>query len=221
MSLFIIENTLNSLGHLAKDFLDNYNLSQHIGNIGCFGDISFISNRQMGVLTPTTVSIEISNKIDTFENLGAAPYSEFRHRNLRKVSMQFKAIKELTNIQAAIRKFTEKAENGEHYPLIIGGIPLAKHNFCIKNFKPLIKEADWLGRPEIVEFNMDFEEYIPIIQRTKASLGTLTKVVTNNKFLSNIEGTNLIEKEYINEEALAEEQRINAEKEYIRKTTNV
>ncbi|MBS9775680.1 MAG: phage tail protein [Fusobacterium sp.] len=213
MSLLIIEKTLNSVGHLAKDFLDNYNLTEHIGNIGCFGDISFISNRYMGVFTPTNVSVDTSNKTETFENLGAEPQTEFRNRNLRKVSLQFKAVRELVNIQTTIRKFTEKVENGEHYPLIIGGIPLSKNSYFARNFKYTIKETDWLGRAEVAEFSVDFEEYIPVLLRTNKNL---ISVGNFGRISNNINKNSIREKEskYILEEAIAEKERVKVEKEY-------
>ncbi|PID67380.1 MAG: hypothetical protein CR959_00470 [Fusobacteriales bacterium] len=217
MSLLIIEKTLNSVGHLAKDFLDNYNLTEHIANIGCFGDISFISNRYMGVFTPTNVSVDISNKTETFENLGAEPQTEFRNRNLRKVSLQFKAVRELVNIQTTIRKFTEKVENGEHYPLIIGGIPLSKNSYFARNFKYTIKETDWLGRAEVAEFSVDFEEYIPVLLRTnKNSIPTEESEVTADTSTKDELGGEEAEAEYAREEAEAQKEWDEAEAEYAR-----
>ena len=155
-------------GRLSKEFLNNFSLFSHSGTLGSYGDIIFTVSRNQ-VLTPNSIDIDCSSKTEEHDNLGEVAYTEFLHRNLRNVSFNVKLLSTLVNIPDTILKLEKICENGEFYPLILGGKPLSEHGFMLINFKEGIKSTLGNGELEIVECSLTLKEYIPRINRVLIS----------------------------------------------------
>ncbi|CAL7868357.1 Phage tail protein [Fusobacterium necrophorum subsp. funduliforme] len=165
-------------GRLAKDFLNNFSLFSHSGTLGSYGDIIFTVSRNK-LLTPTSMDIDFSSRTEEHENLGEVAYTEFLHRNLRNISFNIKLISSLVDIPGTILKLEKICENGEYYPLILGGKPLSEYGFMLVSFKEGIKSTLGNGELEIVECSLTFKEYIPRINRMIVS--TENKMTSGNQ----------------------------------------
>lgn len=148
----------------GKDFLENFSISNFLGNIGAYGNIPF-STLPGFFNTPESIQLNISSKLEEHENLGNIPYTEFSHRNLRSISMSIKLISVLVDIDSALLRLHKICELGEHYPLIIGGKPLGENDFILTSIDQGIKSTDSKGDFEIVTCSLSFKEYNPRIDR--------------------------------------------------------
>lgn len=153
---------------LAKDFLNNFSLFSYSGTLGSYGDIIFTVSRNQ-LLTPNSIDIDFSAKTEDHDNLGEVAYTEFLHRNLRSISFTIKLVSSLVDIPSTILKLEKICENGEFYPLILGGKPLSEHGFLLTNFKEGVKSTSGSGELEIVECSLTLKEYIPRINRIMVS----------------------------------------------------
>lgn len=149
----------------GKDFLDSFSPINYNGRIGSYGDIVFVVT-PFNMLTPNSGTITYSNKTVEHENLGEVPTSEFLHRNLRQGTLSIKLMHTKCNVLESIKKLEQICENGEYYPLILGGIPLSASGFSLTSFSVNIKSVGRNGNVEIAECNLNFKEYIPQLQRT-------------------------------------------------------
>lgn len=187
MKKYLLETGKRALGNFLS-----FSIANFIGNIGCYGDITFAVNR-FYLLTPQNYSGSSKNKVEKFENIGSEPYSEFMRRELRNVSIDFKLVKGLISVEKTINRLVEMCENGEHHPLIIGAKPVAKHNFIITNVSHKITHADAFGIAEVAEVNLTFEEYIERISRVDEIENTIKNAIST---ISNSQEYLVKEKEY-------------------------
>lgn len=178
MKKYLLETGKRALGNFLSFSIANY-----IGNIGCYGDMTFAVNR-FYVLTPQSYSSSSKNKIEKFDNIGSEPYSEFMRRELKNINLDFKLLKGLISIEKTINRLEEMCETGEHHPLIIGSKPVGKHDFVIVNVNYKIIHADAFGIAEVAEVSLALEEYIERVTRVDEVENTIKRnvsTITNNK----------------------------------------
>ena len=117
------------------------------------------------VLTPEKYDVQIGNRLEKHDRLNAVDISEFKKRELIKVTIPLKLIYTLCNVKKAIKSLASASENGEHYPLIIGREQIGIHDFILTNFNYSIIQTDGTGSPIIAICNLNLEEYIERIDR--------------------------------------------------------
>lgn len=162
----IIVDDINKVGRLGANYLNSFTLGKG-GNIGSYGDINFIVSRYDQVITPNSFDVKNQNKIEKFDNLGAKEYSQFRNSKLKSISMNFKLISVLANIQNFLEKINKISENGEVYPVIIGQKQIGENDFIITSWSYKIMHTDANGQIEAAEVQLNLEEYIKRIIRTE------------------------------------------------------
>lgn len=155
---------MTKISRFASDFLNSFSPINFNGKIGSYGDVVFITT-PFNVLTPHSGSISYGSKVTEHENLGEVSTTEFLHRNLRKVNLGIKLIYTKCNVLDSINKLKAITENGEYYPLILGGIPLSNYGFSLLNFNVNIKSVGRNGNIEIADCNLELQEYIPELKR--------------------------------------------------------
>lgn len=149
---------------IAYDYLNNFPLYKYIGSIGSYGDVTFTVTEN-NVLTPEKYDVQIGNRLEKHDRLNAVDISEFKKRELIKVTIPLKLIYTLCNVKKAIKSLVSASENGEHYPLIIGREQIGIHDFILTNFNYSIIQTDGTGSPIIAICNLNLEEYIERIDR--------------------------------------------------------
>lgn len=149
---------------ITYDYLNNFPLYKYIGSIGSYGDVTFTVAEE-NILTPERYDVQIGNKIEKHDRLSAVDISEFKKRELIKVTIPLKLIYTLCNVKKAIKSLSKASENGEHYPLILGKTQIGEHNFIITNFTYSVVQTDGTGSPIVVNCNLSLEEYIERIDR--------------------------------------------------------
>lgn len=149
---------------IAYDYLNNFPLYKYIGSIGSYGDVTFTVTEN-NVLTPEKYDVQIGNRLEKHDRLNAVDISEFKKRELIKVTIPLKLIYTLCNVKRAIKSLASASENGEHYPLIIGREQIGIHDFILTNFNYSIIQTDGTGSPIIAICNLNLEEYIERIDR--------------------------------------------------------
>lgn len=149
---------------IAYDYLNNFPLYKYIGSIGSYGDVTFTVTEN-NVLTPEKYDVQIGNRLEKHDRLNAVDISEFKKRELIKVTIPLKLIYTLCNVKKAIKSLASASENGEHYPLIIGREQIGIHDFILTNFNYSIIQTDGTGSPIIAICNLNLEEYIERIDR--------------------------------------------------------
>ena len=149
---------------VAYDYLNNFPLYKYIGSIGSYGNVTFTVTEN-NVLTPEKYEVQIGNRLEKHDRLNAVDISEFKKRELIKVTIPLKLIYTLCNVKRAIKSLTSASENGEHYPLIIGREQIGMHNFILTNFNYSVVQTDGTGSPIIAICNLSLEEYIERIDR--------------------------------------------------------
>lgn len=165
---------------IAYDYLNNFPLYKYIGSIGSYGNTTFTVTEN-NVLTPEKLEVEIGNRIEKHDRLNAVDISEFKKRELKKITLPIKLIYTLCNVKKAIRILTEATEKGEHYPLIIGSEQIGEHNFILTRFNYSVVQSDGSGSPLVVTCSLNLEEYIERIDR----VGEIQKLEQKN--ISNLE----------------------------------
>ena len=149
---------------IAYDYLNNFPLYKYIGSIGSYGDVTFTVTEN-NILTPEKYDVQIGNRLEKHDRLNAVDISEFKKRELIKVTIPLKLIYTLCNVKRAIKSLASASENGEHYPLIIGREQIGIHDFILTNFNYSIIQTDGTGSPIIAICNLNLEEYIERIDR--------------------------------------------------------
>lgn len=149
---------------IIYDNLNDFPLYKYIDSLGSFGKVVFRVSEN-NVLTPKGYSITNSHKVNKHERLSAEEISEFKNRELKKISMEIKLIYSLVNVKSTLKELSRITEEGESYPLILGRTQIGKNNFRLQNFTLDIKKTDGLGNPLIAECKLNFEEYIQDIDR--------------------------------------------------------
>lgn len=149
---------------IAYDYLNNFPLYKYIGSIGSYGDVTFTVTEN-NVLTPEKYDVQIGNRLEKHDRLNAVDISEFKKRELIKVTIPLKLIYTLCNVKKSIKSLASASENGEHYPLIIGREQIGIHDFILTNFNYSIIQTDGTGSPIIAICNLNLEEYIERIDR--------------------------------------------------------
>ena len=149
---------------VTYDYLNNFPLYKYIGTIGSYGNVTF-TVAENNVLTPEKYEVQIANRVNKHDRINAVDISEFKKRELKKITIPLKLVYSLCNIKKAIKNLTKAVEKGEHYPLIIGGQQLGEHNFCITNFNYSVTQSDGIGTPLVAICNLNLEEYIERIDR--------------------------------------------------------
>ena len=149
---------------IAYDYLNNFPLYKYIGSIGSYGDVTFTVTEN-NVLTPEKYDVQIGNRLEKHDRLNAVDISEFRKRELIKVTIPLKLIYTLCNVKRAIKSLASASENGEHYPLIIGREQIGIHDFILTNFNYSVVQTDGTGSPIVAICNLNLEEYIERIDR--------------------------------------------------------
>ena len=149
---------------VAYDYLNNFPLYKYIGSIGSFGNVTF-TVAEDNVLTPEKYDIQVGNRIEKHDRLNSVDISEFKKRELKKVTIPLKLIYTLCNVKKAIRSLISASENGEHYPLILGREQIGEHDFILTNFTYSVVQTDGVGSPIIAICNLSLEEYIERIDR--------------------------------------------------------
>ena len=160
---------------ITYDYLNNFPLYKYVGSIGSYGNVTF-TVAENNVLTPEKYEVQTANRIDKHDRLNAVDISEFKKRELKKVTIPLKLIYTLCNIKKAIRILTKAVEEGEHYPLILGNEQIGEHNFCITNFNYSVTQSDGSGTPLVATCNLNLEEYIERIDR----IGDIGKIEQKN-----------------------------------------
>lgn len=149
---------------IAYDYLNNFPLYKYIGSIGSYGDVTFTVTEN-NVLTPEKYDVQIGNRLEKHDRLNAVDISEFKKRELIKVTIPLKLIYTLCNVKRAIKSLASASENGEHYPLIIGREQIGIHDFILTNFNYSVVQTDGTGSPIVAICNLNLEEYIERIDR--------------------------------------------------------
>lgn len=149
---------------VAYDYLNNFPLYKYIGSIGSFGNVTF-TVAEDNVLTPEKYDIQVGNRIEKHDRLNSVDISEFKKRELKKVTIPLKLIYTLCNVKKAIRSLISASENGEHYPLILGREQIGEHDFILTNFTYSVVQTDGVGSPIVAICNLSLEEYIERIDR--------------------------------------------------------
>lgn len=149
---------------IAYDYLNNFPLYKYIGSIGSYGDVTFTVTEN-NVLTPEKYNVQIGNRLEKHDRLNAVDISEFKKRELIKVTIPLKLIYTLCNVKRAIKSLASASENGEHYPLIIGREQIGIHDFILTNFNYSVVQTDGTGSPIVAICNLNLEEYIERIDR--------------------------------------------------------
>lgn len=161
----ILDDVINEGQRIIYEELSsNFSIFDNLGKVGSFGDISFKVNEKY-ILTPGKINITKGNSLHKHEGVNAPDISEFKKRNLRKVSFPIKLSYDYISISAVRKKLERMVEEGEHYPLIIGGESLADNDFVLLSVTENITYTDGSGTALLTEFSLEFEEYISEIQR--------------------------------------------------------
>lgn len=172
---------------VTYDYLNNFPLYKYIGSIGSFGNVTF-TVAEDNVLTPEKYDIQVGNRIEKHDRLNSVDISEFKKRELKKVTIPLKLIYTLCNVKKAIKSLISASENGEHYPLILGREQIGEHDFILTNFTYSVVQADGVGSPIIAICNLSLEEYIERIDRI-GDISTVEQKKTkllDDKVLKNI-----------------------------------
>lgn len=149
---------------IIYDNLNDFPLYQYINSLGSFGKVVFRVSEN-NVLTPKDYKITEGHKTNKHERLSAEEITEFKNRELKKISMEIKLVYSLVNIKSTLRELSRITEEGENYPLILGRTQIGKNNFRLSSFSQEIKKTDGMGNPLIVNCSLSFEEYIQNIDR--------------------------------------------------------
>lgn len=149
---------------IYEELSSTFPIFDNIGKVGSFGDISFKVNEKY-ILTPGKINITKGNSLHKHEGINAPDVSEFKKRNLRKVSFPVKLSYDYISISTVRKKLERMVENGEHHPLMIGGEGLSDNDFILLSVTENISYTDGNGSTLLTEFNLEFEEYVSQIQR--------------------------------------------------------
>lgn len=150
---------------IARDYLNNFQLYNYISSIGSFGKIVF-RVAENNVLTPSEVGMTIAARVKQHQRLKGEDVTEHLTRELRKITLPIKLIRDLCNINETLNELIRVCEVGEHYPLILGKKKIGSHNFRIENFQAKYAKTDGLGNPLVMEITLNLQEYIEDIERT-------------------------------------------------------
>ncbi len=137
---------------------------ENLGKLGSFGDVSFRVSRDE-VLAPEALNITKGGSYSKFSSIGGADSLQFDKRSLRTISLNIVLFYKLVPILKTLEKLTRITEEGENYPLILGGRPLGIGNFILKNYSENWKKTDGYGTPLSVSLSLNFEEYVKEIKR--------------------------------------------------------
>lgn len=175
---------------IYEDLASNYSVFDNLGKIGVFGDLSFRVNDNY-ILTPTgSINEEKGLSVHKHEGINAPDVSEFKKRNLKTVSFPIKAIYDYIDIKKITTKLNRMIDNGETYPLVIGGEVLADNPFILKTVSERTLKTDGYGTKVLVEYNLSFEEYIEEISRGNNVSVKMIKqentILTDNKIIKDI-----------------------------------
>lgn len=149
---------------IARDFLNTLPFYVNISSLGSYGNIVFQVSENT-ILTPKEVQVSIGSRVNKFTRLGAVDITEFKTRELKKVTLPIKLVRELCSLNSTIRELTRICENGEHYPLILAKKRIGEHNFRLESFSYNYSQTDGIGEPLVVEATLTLEEYIEDIDR--------------------------------------------------------
>lgn len=175
---------------IYEDLASNYSVFDNLGKIGVFGDLSFRVNDNY-ILTPTgSINEEKGLSVHKHEGINAPDVSEFKKRNLKTVSFPIKAIYDYIDIKKITTKLNRMIDNGETYPLVIGGEVLADNPFILKTVSERTLKTDGYGTKVLVEYNLSFEEYIEeIVRGNNVSVKMIKQentILTDNKIIKDI-----------------------------------
>ena len=161
----------------AIDFLNNFNIFSFAGEIGSYGPITFtVSERKQ--LVAKDFSITHKGRTAKHARLGTVDITEFLTRELREASIPVKLIGTRISIPQFINNVQSIVENGQHFPLVIGGRNFGTFSLTSAPIKYIHTTAK--GKPVVVEADLNLEEYVPTINRVgpevSGILGTIMAV---------------------------------------------
>lgn len=160
---------MNIFQHALKEFYNRYGgdalLLYGLGKIGGFGPLSFRVNPNSIVSPSNGVSISKSSSYKKHSILGATPIAEYSYRNLRKISLEIVLLQQYSSIDTIVDEITRMVENGEHYPLFLGGKEMSEHDFYIESVSETIQYTTSSGKTIVCIIKLSFEEYIENIDR--------------------------------------------------------
>lgn len=167
-----------SIRDITYNYLNNFPLYKYVGSIGSFGDVTFTVTEN-NIITPEKYEVQVGNKIEKYDRLNDVDISEFKKRELKKITIPLKLIYSLCNVRKAIKSLIKATENGENYPLILGKEQIGEHNFILTNFNYSVIQTDGAGTPIVVTCNLSLEEYIERIDR----IGKISQLEQKNTIL--------------------------------------
>lgn len=149
---------------IYENLASNYSIFDNLGKIGVYGDISFRVNSNY-ILTPSSIKKTKGNQTYKHEGINSPDVTEFKKRNLRTISLPVKLIYDFVDIQTVLKKLERMVENGEIYPLIIGGEPLSENSFLLTSVDEEVTNTDAYGTTIVSSLTLNFEEYIDTVIR--------------------------------------------------------
>ncbi|QNM15522.1 phage tail protein [Fusobacterium hominis] len=149
---------------IGRDYLNSFPLYNYASSLGSFGTIVF-RVAENNLLTPTQFSAQISSRNHKHSRIRALDITEFEIRNLRKVTLPIKLVREFCNLEKTLNTLIRMVENGEHYPLIIARKQFGENNFTIVSMEYNYSETDGYGQPLVLNVTLNLEEYVPRISR--------------------------------------------------------
>ena len=94
---------------VTYDYLNNFPLYKYIGTIGSYGNVTF-TVAENNVLTPEKYEVQIANRVNKHDRINAVDISEFKKRELKKITIPLKLVYSLCNIKKAIKNLTKAVE---------------------------------------------------------------------------------------------------------------
>lgn len=128
--------------------------------IGSFGDIVFkVSDKN--VFTFQNLQLTATSRWSTQEVINGKPRSQFLGAGLIKVSFDITVSAGLgVKPRETIDKLINRVENGEVYPLIIGGKPVSNNPFSLKDISSTWGEVFNGGELYSAKLSLSLEEYV-------------------------------------------------------------
>lgn len=155
----------------VRDYLNDFPLYDYISKVGSFGKVVF-RVAENNVLTPSKVDITLANRSKKHSRIKAPDITEFETRELKKVSLPIKLYDKFCNIKEILDELSKICEEGEHYPLILGGHKIGENDFRIESFTYGYEKTSSSGMPLIVSVTLSLEEYILNIVRADQAFFT-------------------------------------------------
>lgn len=171
--------------------LGNYSLFDYIGPIGVFGDLKFSIVNTLNILSPQNgLSVNKSAKYEQHSPLKGLDYLEFQKRNLTQVSFRIKIV--TADLMGIKHRIDRMMANGEHYPLLVGydSMSSIESHFVITDFKESKNHTDARGNSLSSEFDINFLEYKPNIERGEAYSEDISQEGTEEKEEEEIDENN-------------------------------